>query len=1106
MTCSGAPLSRRLQTFITVSITLFSTGWLSTSTATAEQPTAEQLEFFESKIRPALAGNCYSCHSARTKTPFANLRLDNLAGILKGGDAGPAVVPGDPGASRLIQALRYASTIKMPPTGKLPEEQISSFVKWVEIGAPWPLEQALETAGPKPKFDLEARKREHWAWQPLKRSSPPGVSNSQWSDHPVDRFLLAKLEEKELSPAKPANRYTLFRRLSFDLTGLPPTARQIEAFVHDDSDGAYQRLVDRLLHSPRFGERWARRWMDLVRYAESHGSEGDPDIPLAWRYRDYLVRAFNDDVPYDQLIREHLAGDLIENPRWNEELRINESIIGVAHMRMIEHGFQPVDPLEDRVKWTDNQIDVFSKTFLGLTVSCARCHDHKFDAISQKDFYSLFGIFAGARPIQVTIDSPAHLNKNRSRLAGLKQQIKNHLADSWEKEARHLPSRLEGAGASYAPLERAACDDESPLSAWLALSGKQGEEFSDGWNRLAEHWRKEVDERKKFNRENFELVWDLAGDDYSEWLRRGAGLPEKPSRPGEFWVQTEGGRVVNGVYPAGVYTHLLSRKHNGILSSPRFKIESDSISVRLLGGNFSFARLMIENYAVPRSGIYAQRNSPKKDRMQWYSWDTSFWKGFDAYIEFATLGDLTIFSLDLIDSKRQPRPKPEPGGRSFFGAGRIAFHNGKEIPKEEIAPILHLLQGEAPHSAAELADRLQRLLLAAVNAWREGTLTEKQAAFLDDFVRKGFLPNSLDKLEELRPMVAEYRRLEEEVPVARRVPGILDEGAPDQPLLIRGNHKNPGGRVPRGFLEAFGKIPYEDPGTVRLRLASDVASPDNPLTSRVMVNRVWYYLFGRGIVSTVDNFGKVGKKPTHPELLDYLASRFVRRGWSIKDLVRFLVMTKAYQMDSRPSQPAAKTDPTNELLQHMPIRRLEAESIRDSVLAVSGQLDLSMDGPSIKTYYTHDTGKLKGVKDKGPLDGARRRSVYLEIRRNITNPFLEVFDAPKPATTRGQRDVTNVPAQSLTLLNDPFVIEQAAKWAEALLDDPALANGNRLEHMFLTALGRKPSPLELDRSQTFLASLAQEHGIPPDQMNSNVQVWQDFAQAMFNFKEFLYLQ
>ena len=252
------------------------------------------------------------------------------------------------------------------------------------------------------------------------------------------------------------------------------------------------------------------------------------------------MRAFNNDVPYDQLIREHLAGDLLENPRWNEELRINESLIGTAHMRMIEHGFQPVDPFEDRVKWTDNQIDVFSKAFLGLTVSCARCHDHKFDAISQKDFYSLFGIFAGARPIQVTIDSPGHLNKNRIRLAGLKQQIKNHLADSWEKEAQHLPSRLEGAGASYAPLERAACDDESPLSAWVALSGKQGEEFSDGWNGLAEHWRKEAHERKKFNRENFELVWDLTGDDYSKWLRRGVGLPEQPSRPGEFWVQTEG--------------------------------------------------------------------------------------------------------------------------------------------------------------------------------------------------------------------------------------------------------------------------------------------------------------------------------------------------------------------------------------------------------------------------------------------------------------------------------------------------------------------------------------------------------------------------------------
>ena len=1113
MTYSEAHLPRSFRLFRTLSIAVFLSGWLLVSISPAEQPTAEQLEFFESKIRPALVGNCYSCHSAQTKTPFANLRLDSLAGFLKGGDAGPAIVPGDPGASRLIQALRFASTIKMPPTGKLPEEQISAFVQWVEIGAPWPQEQAPEVAGPKPKFDLKARKREHWAWQPLKQSPPPSAGHSQWSDHPVDRFLLAKLEEKQLAPAEPADRYTLLRRLSFDLTGLPPSPQRIEAFVHDDADGAYERLVDRLLHSPRFGERFARRWMDLVRYTESHGSEGDPDVPLAWRYRDYLVRAFNNDVPYDQLIREHLAGDLLETPRRNEELRINESVIGTAHMRMIEHGFQPVDPLEDRVKWTDNQIDVFSKAFQGLTVSCARCHDHKFDAISQKDFYSLFGIFAGARPIQVAIDAPGHLNKNRAKLASLKQQVKNHLADSWEKEARQIRSRLEGAGPSYAPLERAACDDESPLSAWVARSGKQGEDFTSAWGGLAEHWRKEIDERKKFNRENFELAWDLTGGDYSNWLREGVGLPEQPSRPGEFWVQTEGDRVINGVYPAGVYTHLLSRKHNGVLSSPRFKIESDSVSLRLLGGNFSFARLMVENYAVPRAGIYDQKNSPKSDRMKWYTWDTTFWNGFEAYIEFATLDDLTNFALDPIDNKRKPRPKPELDGRSFFGTDRIVFRKGKgtkEIPKQEIAPILHLLEhapdGEAPRSAGELADRVQRLLLSAINAWREGTLTEKQAAFLDDFVRKGFLPNSLAKLEELRPMVAEYRRLEEEVPVPRRVPGILEEGAPDQPLLVRGNFKNPGARVPRGFLEAFGKVPYDDPGAVRLRLADDVANPDNPLTSRVMVNRIWYYLFGRGIVSTVDNLGKVGTKPTHPELLDYLASRFVHRGWSIKDLVRFLVTTKAYQMDSLPSELAAKTDPGNELLQHMPIRRLEAESIRDSLLAVSGQIDLSMHGPSVKTYYAHDSGKAKGDQDKGPLDGDRRRSVYLEIRRNVTNPFLEVFDVPKPASTRGQRDITNVPAQSLTLLNDPFVIEQAAKWAEALLADPALANGNRLEHMFLQALGRKPSPLELDKSQTFLASLAEEHGVPANEMNDDLNVWRDFAQSMFNFKEFLYLQ
>ena len=391
----------------------------------AASPSAEQLEFFETEIRPLLAQHCYACHSSKIQTPFAGLRLDSRAALLKGGDSGPAIQPGQPEKSRLMNLVR-GQPLLMPPTGRLAEEKIAALGKWIEMGAPWPEEQPVPNAKAG-AFDLEARKRSHWAWQPVKPTEPPPVRNQGWPANPIDHFLLAKLEEHDLAPTPPADRYTLIRRLSFDLTGLPPAPREIAAFVHDESPNAYGKLVERLIESPHFGERWARHWMDLVRYTETHGSEGDPAIPDAWRYRDYLIRSFNADTPYDQLVREHIAGDLLESPRINEGKHINESMLGVAHLRMVEYGYQPVEPWEDRVKWTDNQIDVFSKAFQGLTVSCARCHDHKFDAISQKDFYALFGMFSGARPTRRTIDDPETLNLHYDALAETKTRIRKGL-------------------------------------------------------------------------------------------------------------------------------------------------------------------------------------------------------------------------------------------------------------------------------------------------------------------------------------------------------------------------------------------------------------------------------------------------------------------------------------------------------------------------------------------------------------------------------------------------------------------------------------------------------------------------------------------------------
>ena len=1071
------------------------------------QPTAEQIEFFESAIRPLLAEHCYQCHSQKANPVFAGLRLDSPSDLEKGSDSGPVVIPGKPEESRLVEVVRGTGTLQMPPSGKLSEDKIAALVNWIEMGAPWPDEKAPLSAKPGDKFDLEARRSEHWAWHPVRRVAPPRVENEAWSRNEIDAFVLAKLEEKGLQPGEQAAPETLLRRIYFDLIGLPPSPQEVEAFIADPSQRAYQAVVDRLLASERFGERWARHWMDLVRYSESHGMEGDPDIPSAWQYRDYLIRAFNADLPYDQLVREHIAGDLFETPRYNQRDEINESIVGPAHFRMVEHNYLPLDPLEDRVKYTDNQIDVFSKAFQGLTVSCARCHDHKFDAISQKDFYALFGIFAGGRPAQITIDVPRRQSTHRQRLGELKRRIKQGLVDAWLEAAEDLPQTLlSGEWRDRVPDET-YCDDNSPLHAWFTLSEREGEKFRTGWDGLAAYWDREFERRRSANAEANTSVWKIDSDSYPDWLRLGPGLgDETPSAGGEFSLVPEGERIISGIYPRGVYTHLLSRKHGGILSSPRFVVDTDYLSFRILGGNFSFARLIVENYPLPRGIIYDLRFSPKQDRMQWAGWDVRYWKGSRAYLEFATLDDLTNFELDPFDKQRDPKPEPRRDGRSYFGVSQVAFHDGKRPPAEEMVAVRHLLKGEAPGGPAELAARIGLRLRDAIGAWRDGGLTDQQAAFLDDFVRKELLPNSLGAIASLQPLVAEYRKLEAEIPVPRRAPGLMEEVTADQPLLVRGNHENPGEPVQRRYLEALDGKPYDDPRKVRLRLADEVASPRNPLTARVMVNRIWHHLFGRGIVETVDNFGKQGRRPTHPALLDYLAGRFVDSGWSIKDAIQFVASSRTYQMTSRPSKTSRRIDPSNRWLQHANVRRLGAEAIRDSILAVSGSLDRTMYGPSIPVYYARETGKALFDRPKGPLDGNRRRSVYLEVRRNIHNPFLEVFDTPKPSTTRGKRDITNVPAQSLTLMNDPFVIEQSAYWVKRLVAQGRASSRERIGRMFLQALGRRPSAEEVRKSKRFLAGLRKQHQPAAGDRQNQPRIWQDLAQAMFNLKEFIYLQ
>ncbi len=1122
--------------------------------ALASPTDPDSLEFFEKEIRPLLASRCYECHSAQTATPFAGLRLDRREDLIKGGVSGPAVVPGKPEESPLIRRIQGRPAL-MPPTGALSDAQIRSLVEWVKMGAPWtdPVETSQATAD---GFDLEARKRTHWAWQPVRSFPPPAVADTGWPLHPMDRFILARLEQEGLQPAPAADRHTLIRRLSYDLRGLPPLPGEVRAFVDDSSPRAYENLVDDFLDSPHFGEHWARHWMDVIRYAESHGSQGDPKAPFAWRYRDYLIRALNADVPYDQMIREHLAGDLLPSPRMNPALGINESLLATAHFRMVEHGFQPVDPLGDRIKWTDNQVDVVSKAFQGLTISCARCHDHKFDAISQEDYYALYGVLYGARPTQRAIDDPERLDWGRGQLSELKEEIRRKLAGIWIREASSLASILletphetftnpadspckpeSAADTAHDPaapeaeapaaetggeakdagtetsaaeqaliraLEEARCEPGNPLAAWIRLAGKEGAEFNQEWGALKEDWDNRIRTGRAFNRDHFRVRWDLSGPDYGEWIGHGAGLPPQPSPPGEFSVAAEGKRIVSGIYPGGVYTHLLSAKHNGVIQSPRFTIDSDFISLSVLGSDFSFAQLIVENYAAPRGGIYHMRHVLKTDRMEWVQWDVAYWKGFSAYIELATRDDVTLARYDSAETRTEAEKRTD--GRSAIGAGRILFHETKETPRETRPPLLYLLRGLPPRSSADLAERLARRLVEAVEAWRDGGASELQAAYLDAFVRADLLPRSLDRLPSLGSLLDQYREVESQVPVPRRAPSILDEAAPDHPFLVRGDQDAHGEPVPRRYLAALGSLPYADPGRVRLDLAHDITSADNPLTSRVMVNRIWRYLFGYGLVRTTDNFGKLGEPPTHPGLLDHLAHRFKEEGYSIKSMVRRLVTARTYRMSSQGSAKALRMDPANRLHQHANLRRLEAEEIRDAMLRLSGSLDPALYGPSIPIRQQIEKEEGTGPGPPGSPGGDERRSVYQEIRRNAYNSFLETFGQPKPASTRGRRDQTNDPAQSLTLLNSPFVWRQAEAWGKHLAAGESITVSSRVRHMFFKALGREPTTHEASRAEAYLASVVDQRKTRKHLILTDRAVWADLAHLVFNLKSFIYLQ
>jgi hypothetical protein len=1294
---------------------------LGTSSLAAADLKPADVEFFETKIRPVLVAECYECHDAKKQK--GDLRLDYRDGLLKGGEEGAAIIPGDAKKSILIQSMDYShETLQMPKKRpKLDAKIIADFVEWVNRGAPDPRTKAPEDSITPAWSDLLQVRKNWWSFQPITSPAVPAGKAAR----PIDRFLDAKIAAAGITPSAPADKATLIRRATYVLTGLPPSPAEIAAFEADASPDAFAKVVDRLLASPRYGEHFARHWMDLIRYADTHGSEGDPSIPQAWRYRDYLIRAFNTDVPYDQFVREQLAGDLLKSPRINEVDKLNESALGTGHFRMIEHGYQPVDTVDEQVRNVDNQIDVVSKTFLGLTVSCARCHDHKFDAISQADFTAFYGIFASARPGQVTVDSPTLLDQHRDRLTDLKQTIRSELAADWIRQAKDIPAALERIRSSA--KERVRLEDElakvekelsaddfrrrlkadqsagpapshwwtfeqdgrdlvgkldanlkggaaikdgrlildgqesfaetgatpetltaKTLEAWVALptldqrgggvitvesigggvfdalvfgerqkakwmagsnnslrtqnvngpaeTAKPGElihlaivyqpdgrvelyrngqpygtgyapanekaalhTFAEGKSRLlfgrrhtgggnaflqgeleearlygfaltaaqiadsfkagtvrgelapvaaksekldalhaqatklrhrlaalksadgklADSFKHEEDPTYPLHAAAFLRVglrpkqppaprsdkpdWTLSDNSAANWRRHGNGLDGRFA-PGDFRIETSGDNVLSRILPSGLHSHTLSTKHSAVLTSPRFKVNTDFISVQAMGKGATL-RLIPDNYPISPGGSRFPKAAIDSDKPTWITLDAAYRKGSYAYLE-----------LTLPDDSTNPDKKAE-AGLGWYSVRQVVFHATREAGPSGEAIVV-----EAPKFPT--VEDVSVALSEAAYAWGRDKVTEAQAALLDASVRHGILDPSTTASTKLAALTAEYRRLETELSIPRRAPGFLEAEGFDMPLFVRGEYKNPAAVVPRRYLEAFDTKAFVTTGSGRLELANKIASPENPLTARVMTNRLWHHVFGRGLVGTVDNFGRLGDHPTHPELLDYLSKRFVDQQWSVKALLRELVLSDAFQRSSLPSSSAQAKDANNDLLSHVRVRRLEGEALRDSLITLAGRMEFSMYGP--------------GDNAMGPPHQQVRRSVYLNIRRNSLNPLITTFDGPKPFTTVGRRDATNVPAQSLTLLNSPFVIDTAKQWAKTL--DPKQAEAAKVDALFIQALARPATPAEHDAAKRYLADLKATYADKP------AQVWPDFAQSVLNLKEFLYLK
>lgn len=932
----------------------------------------EGFAFFESEVRPLLVKHCYECHSEAAEKRKGGLWLDRREGWELGGDSGPALIPGDVEGSLLIETVRYLEpSLQMPPKTRLSTEEVEILEKWVAMGAPDPRDEQLAGALREEAIDFAAARRE-WAFRPHEAPPVPEASTlerPEWAESEIDRFLLAAMERSDLAPAPDAEAASLLRRLHFDLNGLPPTRAELARFAADPSPQAYAAVVDDLLSRPAFGEKWGRHWLDVARYADSNGGDRNYTFYQAWRYRNWVIDALNRDESYYDFVRAQLAGDLLS--AGGDEKRAR----GLIASTFLALGPKMLTERDKEKLWmdtADEQLDTLGRAFLGLTLGCARCHDHKFDPVSQEDYYAMAGIFRSTGVVIGTRNGCVNVASWIERPLPVGGELEKKTA---EKVARlELAMRLTVEQQYKNKAGGGMTKDDLPLGGII---------YDDESAELVGDWVKSTHSPNHF------------GPGYIHDDRKGKGVNRAVFR---------GSLPVSGEYEVRIAYNAQSNR-------------ADRVPVTVVGRDGAQRVFLDETKAPAVGGLFQPVGV------------FAFEKGADCEVIL------------------------ESGGTE----GRYLIVDAVQfIPVAEIG-----------REAAALAAR------------------DQDQGEVDPLYRM----SEQELKKELGSLIADLK----EAPVAMAPRD--DAAASDTWLRVRGEVGQHGPKVPRNFLQVLheGEAPQIAEGeSGRLQLAEWIVGEENALLDRVMVNRVWHHLFGRGIVATVDNFGRLGSGPSHPELLDFLALSFRENGGSLKGLVREIVLTRAYRLTTE-CREGRVSDPANRWFARQNPRRLTAEEIRDSILFLSGQLDREPGGATASPLGEDLDKPFSFAKEK-------KRTVYLPVARNNLATELAVFDAANPDLVSGKRAETTVPTQALYLLNSDFMHEQAGVLAREALAASS-RSGGEVAWLYETLFGRSPDPVELQEALGFVAGMSRgaEEGAELEAAVAH------FAHILLASTEYLYL-